>query len=169
MGSKQQTMGEEPSKIRGNIPFRNMQNIFTGLENAFAGPGWPWKPHKSKEQIFLHRSYTPNFFAIEKNVRKKMSKKSPRKNFEKSSRFFQNLKTCVREDKKSSKSEGCRKYISALVTKSNFYRKMNNVCLKNRKSKLLIWSNWSISTPSTFPAERFVGVSLGFTSGLVLS
>ena len=50
----------------GNIPFRNMQNIFTGLENAFAGPGWPWKPHKSKEHIFLHRSYTQIFFATPK-------------------------------------------------------------------------------------------------------
>ena len=85
LGSKRQTMGEEPSKIRGNIPFRNMQNIFTGLENAFAGPGWPWKPHKSKEQIFLHRSYTQKIFAtLKKKIaiekKSKKSKKSEKKN-----------------------------------------------------------------------------------------
>ena len=66
LGSKRQTMGEEPSKIHrlesGNIPFRNMQNTITGLENAFAGPGWPWKPHKSKEQIF-YIEVIPKFFS----------------------------------------------------------------------------------------------------------
>ena len=96
LGSKRQTMGEEPSKIHrlesGNIPFRNMQNTFTGLENAFAGPGWPWKPHKSKEQIFLHRNYILFFFSqlrkknrdrnlfSEKKYRKKIREKNPRKN-----------------------------------------------------------------------------------------
>ena len=37
----------------GNIPFQNIQNIFTGLENAFAVLGAPWKPHKSKVQTIL--------------------------------------------------------------------------------------------------------------------
>ena len=36
-----------------------MQKIFTGLENAFVGTGWSWKPHKSKEHIFLHRYWYP--------------------------------------------------------------------------------------------------------------
>ena len=67
----------------GNIPFRNMQNIFTGLENAFAGPGWPWKPHKSKDHIFLHRNYVQNFFSTPIfYFFSKLEKKST-KNFEK--------------------------------------------------------------------------------------
>ena len=37
----------------GNIPFQNIQKIFTELENAFAVLGAPWKPHKSKVQTIL--------------------------------------------------------------------------------------------------------------------
>ena len=87
----------------GNIPFRNMQNICTGLENAFAGPGWLWKPHKSKDHIFLHRNYTQKKFATPKKIiffrdRNFFSKKNVeekiRENFSKNpkkcSRFFQN-------------------------------------------------------------------------------
>ena len=37
---------------RENNQFQIMQKIFTGLENAFVGTGWSWKPHKSKEHIF---------------------------------------------------------------------------------------------------------------------
>ena len=40
----------------GNIPFQNIQKIFTGLENAFAVLGASWKPHKSKVRSILHRS-----------------------------------------------------------------------------------------------------------------
>ena len=82
-----------------NIPFRNMQKIFTGPENTFAVPGWPWKPHKSKDNIFLHRSYTPKIFSTKKNVfsrsktfsEKNVSKKSPRKN-SKNPKFFRFFK-----------------------------------------------------------------------------
>ena len=42
--------------------------MFTGLENAFAGPGWAWKPHKSKDQIFLHRNYVQKNLNSEKNI-----------------------------------------------------------------------------------------------------
>ena len=45
-----------------------MQKIFTGLENAFAGPGWAWKPHKSKDHKFLHRNYIQKIFNSEKNM-----------------------------------------------------------------------------------------------------
>ena len=43
-----------------------MHKIFTGLENAFAGPGWVWKPHKSKDQIVLHRNYIQKYFSTPK-------------------------------------------------------------------------------------------------------
>ena len=51
---------------RGNNTFQNMPQISTGLENSFAGPGWVWKPHKSKDQIFLHRNYVQIFFSTPK-------------------------------------------------------------------------------------------------------
>ena len=50
----------------GNDTFQNMLKIFTGLENVFAGPGWVWKPHKSKDQIFLHRNYIQKYFSTPK-------------------------------------------------------------------------------------------------------
>ena len=40
-----------------NNTFQNTLRIFTGLENAFAGPGWTWKYHKSKDQKILHQNY----------------------------------------------------------------------------------------------------------------
>ena len=51
---------------RRNNQFQIMQKIFTGLENAFVGPGWSWKPHKSKEHIFLHRNYTKKYLNSDK-------------------------------------------------------------------------------------------------------
>ena len=45
-----------------------MHKIFTGLENAFAGPGWVWKPHKSKDQIFLHRNYVQKISQRRKKI-----------------------------------------------------------------------------------------------------
>ena len=41
----------------GNDTFQNTLHIFTGLENAFTGPGWTWKYHKSKDQKNLHPNY----------------------------------------------------------------------------------------------------------------
>ena len=73
---------------RGNNQFQIMQKIFTGLENAFVGTGWSWKPHKSKEHIFLHRNYTQKIsqlrkknenFSIEKNFRNFFDEKKSRK------------------------------------------------------------------------------------------
>ena len=54
---------------RGNKHFQIMQKIFTCLENAFVGTGWPWKPHKSKVHNFLHRNYTPKIFSTPKKIR----------------------------------------------------------------------------------------------------
>ena len=71
----------------GNIPFQNIQKIFTGLENAFAVLGAPWKPHKSKVQTILparniHEKFiTPKikiFFLDRKKIGKKMLKKNLR-------------------------------------------------------------------------------------------
>ena len=47
----------------GNDTFQNMPHMFSGLENAFAGPGWTWKHKKWKDQTFLHRNYIPKFFS----------------------------------------------------------------------------------------------------------
>ena len=74
-----------------------MPKIFTELENAFAGPGWAWKPHKSKDHIFLHRSYTQIFSQLQKKYffldRKKIGKKCRKKidffSPEKSGEFFE--------------------------------------------------------------------------------
>ena len=67
----------------GNIPFQNIQNIFTELENAFAVLGAPWKPHKSKVQTILPARNTHE----KKNSKNKnifsRSKKKSKKNVEK--------------------------------------------------------------------------------------
>ena len=68
-----------PSKER-KYNFSEHVKIFTGLENAFAGPGWVWKPHKSEDHNFLHRNYTPP------------KKKSRLRFFFSSSFFFSTLK-----------------------------------------------------------------------------
>ena len=50
-----------------NNTFQNMPHIFTGLENAFTGPVWSWKYHKSKVYTFLHPNYIQrNFLNSEK-------------------------------------------------------------------------------------------------------
>ena len=79
-----------------NNTFQNTLRIFTGLENAFAGPGWTWKYHKSKDQGFLHQNYIQifsqlrdffcpiNFFSkkiINLLVRKKIVAKSKKSTF----------------------------------------------------------------------------------------
>ena len=51
----------------GNNTFQNMYKIFTGLENAFAEPGWVWKPHKSKDRISTSKQLYP-FFVREKSI-----------------------------------------------------------------------------------------------------
>ena len=56
-----------------------------GLENAFVGTGWSWKPHKSKEHIFLHRNYT------QKNI--STPKKKEKFSIEKKSDFFDEKKS----------------------------------------------------------------------------
>jgi len=84
----------------GNDTFQNMPHMFSGLENAFAGPGWTWKHKKWKDQTFLHRNYIPKNFSTltkniflldQKNFRKKIQKILVRKNFarkiEKKSKF----------------------------------------------------------------------------------
>ena len=65
----------------GNDTFQNTPHMFSGLENAFAGPGWTWKHKKWKDQTFLHRNYIPkNFSTLTKNIflldQKKSEKKS---------------------------------------------------------------------------------------------
>ena len=63
----------------GNDTFQNMPHIFTGLENAFAGPGWTWKHHKSKDHKFLHSKLYPkknlisekNIFLLDQNIFRK--------------------------------------------------------------------------------------------------
>ena len=64
-----------------------MQKIFTGLENAFVGTGWSWKPHKSKEHIFyieiilkknLNSEKKWENFSIEKQFRKFFGEKKIR-------------------------------------------------------------------------------------------
>ena len=49
-----------------------MPHIFTGLENVFAGPGWPWKTHKSKDYIFyievIPQIFFSKKFGVEKNI-----------------------------------------------------------------------------------------------------
>ena len=84
----------------GNDTFQNMPQIFTGLENAFAGPGWAWKPHKSKDQIFLHRNYVQkisqlrkkNFFSRSKNFRIFLAKKITKMFPKNQKNRFQNFK-----------------------------------------------------------------------------
>ena len=84
----------------GNDTFQNMPHMFSGLENAFAGPGWTWKHKKWKDQTFLHRNYIPKIFStLTKNIflldqkifRKIFQKFLVRKNFarkiEKKSKF----------------------------------------------------------------------------------
>ena len=51
----------------GNSTFQNKQKITTGLENTFAGSGWPWKTHKSKDLIFYIESI-PNIFLNSKEI-----------------------------------------------------------------------------------------------------
>ena len=71
----------------GNIPFQNIQNIFTDLENAFAVLGAPWKPHKSKVQTILpaRNIHEKNVTAkikicfLDQKKSKKMLKKNLRK------------------------------------------------------------------------------------------
>ena len=75
-----------------------MDKIFTGLENAFAGPGWVWKPHKSKDHIFYIETMskkifsTPKkntFFLDQKNFENFSGEKKITKNFpEKSENFL---------------------------------------------------------------------------------
>ena len=62
----------------GNNTFQNMHKIFTGLENAFAGPGWVWKPHKSKDQIFYIETMSKKI----SQLRKKITFFLDQKNFE---------------------------------------------------------------------------------------
>ena len=82
----------------GNDTFQNMIKKFNGLENVFAGPGWVWKPYKSKDRIFLHRNYiqkyfsTPKkicFFSIEKKIEFFSAKKISEKSCPKNPKFFQ--------------------------------------------------------------------------------
>ena len=77
-----------------NDTFQNMPKIFTGVENVFAGPGGAWKPHKWKDQIFLHRNYVQKKFSTpKKNLDPKkieifFGKKKSRKIFPKNPEFF---------------------------------------------------------------------------------
>ena len=80
--------------------FQNMPHIFAGLENAFAGPGWTWKYHKSKVQEILHRNYIQKSFSTpRKNIYFARSKIFPkifrkflvRKNFVRKIEKFQNV------------------------------------------------------------------------------
>ena len=67
-----------------NDTFQNMQHIFSGLENAFAGPGWTWKHKKWKDQKFLHRNYIPKIFSTLRKNKILLDQKSFRKIFKKS-------------------------------------------------------------------------------------
>ena len=78
-----------------------MPKIFTGLENAFAGPGWAWKPHKSKDQIFYIETMSKkisqlrkkfSFFLDQKNFDFFFRPKIFTKIFPEKSDFFQDFK-----------------------------------------------------------------------------
>ena len=97
-----------------------MDKIFTGLENAFAGLGWVWKPQKSKDQIFLHRNYAQFFFSTPKKIyffsrSKKFSKKFPAKKkitkkFPKNPKIFSDFEISKFEIFEISKSENFRDF-----------------------------------------------------------
>ena len=84
----------------GNDTFQNMPHMFSGLDNAFARPGWTWRHKKWKDQTFLHRNYIPKIFSTltkniflldQKNFRKKIRKFLVRKIFARKSIFFLKL------------------------------------------------------------------------------
>ena len=91
---------------RGTNKFQKVTGLqeFTGLKGdllVFAVLKTRWKPHKSKDRNFLHRSYTNIFFSTPKKFQKKNRKKLFfgrskkhfwKKNWEKSSTKIENDK-----------------------------------------------------------------------------
>ena len=71
-----------------------MQKIFTGLENAFVGTGWSWKPHKSKEHIFYIETILKKYLNSEKKIGKIFDRK-------KISKFFRRKKNPEKSDQNS--------------------------------------------------------------------
>ena len=101
---------------RENNQFQIMQKIFTGLENAFVGTGWSWKPHKSKEHIFLHRNYTQKNLNSEKNGNIFRSKKNPKN--------FRRKKIPEKSDPKSKNSDFQKKWFFENLNFDQIFREI---------------------------------------------
>ena len=72
----------------GNMTFRNMQSIFTGLENAFAGPYGPGNPVNRKIIFFYIEAVQKNINSEKKSRSKKKCRKKSTFFFEKSDFFW---------------------------------------------------------------------------------
>ena len=68
IGSTSELSPELPQQY--SLRFRDFRvvKIVIGLEHAFAGPGWAWKPHKSKDQIFYIETMSKKFLNSEKKI-----------------------------------------------------------------------------------------------------
>ena len=102
------------------ILYQGMPDHFQALEIMFTVHETCWKHHKSKDNNFLHRSYTPKQFSTpKKNIFRASSKKSSNILVEKKTR--QNLQKSEIENFQMLKIENCDFFVENLSFFGGFF------------------------------------------------